>query len=208
LFFSLAFPVNQDSFRLGTFEQQKYVVLRSFVVGPQLSSLYRYGLKRSDLGPTEWEKRNTDPEAPPTPASYADPMMDMLLTKLLPKVEQATTLKLYPTFSFYRIYQRGDLLPKHRDRPACEIALTLALGYKGTHSWPIWIEGPDGATGIDLEPGDAVVYRGIDCPHWRDAFDGEHAAQVFLFYVDQNGPYLEWKYDKREKLASFLAKLA
>jgi hypothetical protein len=41
-----------------------------------------------------------------------------------------------------------------------------------------------------MNPGDAVVYRGIDCPHWREAFNGEFAAQVFMNYVDQMAPRL------------------
>jgi hypothetical protein len=48
-----------------------------------------------------------------------------------------------------------------------------------------------------------VLYRGIDCPHRRGAFDGESAAQLFLHYVDRNGPHAEWKFDKRAGLATF-----
>ena len=84
------------------------MVLRSLVTEPSLSSLYRYGIKRADLAPTERDKMNPDPEAPPTPATYADAMMDMLLANLVPKVEQAVGLKLYPTFSFYRPLCGGE----------------------------------------------------------------------------------------------------
>jgi hypothetical protein len=49
--------------------------------------------------------------------------------------------------------------------------------------------------------GDAVMYRGCDIYHWREAYkEGKWQAQVFLHYVDQNGPHAEWKYDKRESL--------
>jgi alkylated DNA repair dioxygenase AlkB len=187
------------------FQQEKYVVLRGLVREPLLSSLHRYGLKRSER-PTEWEKINLDADAPHTPASYADPMMDMLLANLTPQMEQATGLRLYPTFSFYRVYQRGDRLARHTDRPACEIALSVNLGYRGEHPWPIWVEGAGGAASILLEPGDAVLYRGMECPHWRDPLEGEYALQAFLFWVDQDGPHAEWKFDKREKLSSFLGR--
>ncbi len=53
---------------------------------------------------------------------------------------------------------------------------------------------------VDLHPGDAVLFRGIERTHWRDAYDGEAAVQLFLHYVDRDGPYREWKFDKRAHL--------
>jgi hypothetical protein len=54
---------------------------------------------------------------------------------------------------------------------------------------------------VSLNPGDGLIYRGCDCYHWREPFAGDHLAQVFLHYVDQNGPNTEWKYDKRPRLS-------
>jgi hypothetical protein len=54
---------------------------------------------------------------------------------------------------------------------------------------------------IDMAIGDAVMYRGCDKWHWREPYvEGQWQAQVFLHYVDANGPHAEWKYDKRELL--------
>jgi PKHD-type hydroxylase len=37
--------------------------------------------------------------------------------------------------------------------------------------------------------------------HWREKYtEGKWQAQVFLHYVDANGKYADWKYDKRNKL--------
>ena len=133
-------------------------------------------------------------------AAPGDFFMDGLLMDLLPSAEEVSRLKLFPTYSYFRVYKRGDVLAKHTDRPSCEISLTLCLGYEAERPWPIFVEGPEGASSIELAPGDALFYRGIDCPHWREALDGEYTAQVFLHYVDQSGPYAEWKYDKRPAL--------
>lgn len=116
---------------------------------------------------------------------------------LLPAAESVTRLKLFPTYSYFRVYKRGDILVKHTDRPACEISVTLCLGYQAEHPWPILFEGQAGISFIELAPGDALFYRGVECTHWREPMVGERAAQAFLHYVDQNGPYAEWKYDKR-----------
>jgi hypothetical protein len=47
-----------------------------------------------------------------------------------------------------------------------------------------------------------LLYRGIECPHWREAFEGDRQVQVFLHYVDQKGPLADWKFDKRPVLFS------
>jgi hypothetical protein len=54
-----------------------------------------------------------------------------------------------------------------------------------------------------LDPGDAVVYKGCEVVHWREKADGtEVTAQFMLHYVDQNGPYADFKLDKRASLGA------
>ncbi|BBZ40951.1 PqqD family protein [Mycobacterium conspicuum] len=128
--------------------------------------------------------------------------MEGLLEGLLPEIEQIAQRPLFPTYSYFRVYTAGNSLERHTDRPACEFSVSINLGYRAPAVWPLWVEGPMGARSAALEPGDAVVYRGIECPHWRESFDGEFAAQLFLHYVDQTGPYAEWKFDKRPRLST------
>ena len=40
---------------------------------------------------------------------------------------------------------------------------------------------------VDLEPGDAMVYKGCEIEHWREPFHGIACAQVFYHYTDVNG---------------------
>ncbi len=174
------------------FAKQKYVVCRSYLKDPDLSLLFRYACKRADSG-----TMGQDPRSPGASAAPGDFFMDQLLMDLLPFAEDVTGLQLFPTYSYFRVYKRGDILVRHTDRASCEISLTLCLGYLAKTPWPILLEGPAGISSIELYPGDLLLYRGIECPHWREPMDGECAAQVFLHYVDQNGPYAEWKYDKR-----------
>lgn len=51
--------------------------------------------------------------------------------------EEILGLKLIPTYSYSRIYKTGEVLPKHMDRYACEISVTVTLGYIGK-IWPIY----------------------------------------------------------------------
>ena len=90
-------------------------------------------------------------------------------------------------------------MPRHKDRPACEISCTLNLG---GDEWPIFIDptGGEGQEGVEvlLKQGDALLYRGCDLQHWREPFEGETCYQVFLHYNEFPGKYkLENLHDGR-----------
>jgi len=130
---------------------------------------------------------------------YADIAMETLLDKLVEPISKETELKLIPTYSYARIHTKGDILKRHKDRYSCEVSITLNLG---GDSWPIYLE-PSGEIDkegikIDLEPGDALIYRGDLVEHWRETFEGENCGQVFLHYNDASGENAqENKYDRR-----------
>ena len=123
---------------------------------------------------------------------YHDKIFESLLKNKVPLMEKESGLKLYPTYSFWRMYTRHAILYKHTDRPACEISVTLPLFSSG-EKWPIAM----GGKYIDIELGDAVLYEGCDIEHWRDEYHGDGQSQVFLHYVDANGKFKDFKFDKR-----------
>jgi len=187
--------------RAADFAAKWYVVERAFLDQVSLSFLYEHALARADsdriaLG---------DAQVADAPVVYGDVHLDQLLEKVRGSVEQATGCALWPTFSYLRVYKRGNLLRAHLDRPACEISMTINLGIDADEPWPIWIAGPQGIASVSLNPGDGVIYRGCDCYHWREPFAGNRLVQAILCYVDQNGPHAEWKYDKRPHLADLEA---
>lgn len=125
-------------------------------------------------------------------------ILDALMLKLLPVMQENTNLELLPTYSFARIYRKGDELVKHTDRPSCEVSTTLCLGFKSDKLWPIWVNSNGKDIPIDLEKGDMMIYRGCEVTHWREPFiEGNIWIQTFLHYVDAKGPYVEHILDKR-----------
>ena len=118
-----------------------------------------------------------------TYSTYGDIAMDTLMLKIQPIMEQKTKLKLTPAYTYARVYKKGDILKRHKDRFSCEISTTMNLG---GNKWPIYLE-PSGQSGkkgikVHLEPGDMLVYRGCDLEHWREKFKGKCNVQVFLHY--------------------------
>ena len=109
--------------------------------------------------------------------------METLLEEVKPVMEKHTGIKLSPTYSYSRIYKKGDVLARHKDRYSCEISTTLNLG---GDPWPIYLDptGKEGQAGVkvDLKPGDMLIYSGCDLEHWREEFTGKDCGQVFLHY--------------------------
>ncbi len=75
------------------------------------------------------------------PAVYADPRMELLLARFTPIVEAEAGVTVYPTYSYFRVYKKGHRLKKHKDRPSCEIGLSLSLGYDPDERWAFWVMG-------------------------------------------------------------------
>jgi len=164
-----------------TFESDGYLVVKNFLGG--CGDLYRYTLENQH--PVNIQER----QVPNTPSYYNDKRMSKIHEDILPEVEKVVGLKLLKTYCYYRKYKLGDILKSHVDREACELSVTINIG--GSDEWPIWIlTYQEEAKEIILHQGDAMFYRGFDLRHWRGinrkAFD---YSQLFLHYVDKDGPY-------------------
>ena len=157
---------------------------------------------------------NDNEQIPNTYSQYANIAMETLLLKCQPAMEKATELKLYPAYTYARIYKKGDVLKRHKDRFSCEISTTMNLG---GDDWPLYLE-PDSSKGgtkegvgyvsentkgvqVDLKPGDMMVYRGMELEHWREKFKGKECIQVFLHYNNRKTPGAKDNmFDKRPHL--------
>ena len=177
-----------------SFKKNKYRVIRKALSEPMAYFCKRYFLFKRQVANTLFTERYISPyesmygtwedgQVPNTYSCYADLVMEVLLVELLPLMQKKTGLKLTPNYSYGRIYKKGDILKRHKDRFSCEISTTLNLG---GNSWPIYLEpsGKENLKGIkvDLEQGDMLLYKGNELEHWREEFKGENCAQVFLHY--------------------------
>ena len=196
------------------FEINKYVHLKNVLLKEDCDKLIEQ-LKELVAN----QQTIKDPQCPISEAIHGASVFDSLLEQLLPNFEIASGKKLYPTYSYARLYAPGEELKIHTDRPSCEISATLTLGFEGD-VWPIYMADHDETKAaeqrigehnskywlkniscIEMSVGDAVLYRGQEKVHWREKYkEGKWQAQVFLHYVDANGLNAEWKYDKRQKL--------
>lgn len=179
------------------FNKNGYVVLQNALSKDQCDALVKHMFDLHAAGALV-----QDDQCPLSDAVYGDPKFDALLESFAQPLSRAVGKRLLPTYSYARIYRPGDILKKHKDRPACEISTTLTLGYDASHSWPIYFSGDDELqeTMVTMEPGEMAAYKGCDMLHWRKPFKGNWHCQVFLHYVDADGPYADQANDGRVSL--------
>jgi hypothetical protein len=183
------------------FKENKYAIVDSAVPLDICQNLSDYILKL-----VEDKKTGKDTQCPLSESVYGDSMLDILLEDVRPTIEKATGLNLIPTYSYARKYLPGNELKPHLDREACEISATITLGYEGD-LWPIHVSTDDKVENdigeILIDVGSMVVYRGTEINHWREPYtQGKWQCQVFLHYVDADGPHKDLKYDGRESLGA------
>ena len=129
---------------------------------------------------------------------YADPLLEVMLERCRDEVGRLVGKDLLSTYSYVRVYQPGEQLEPHVDRPSCETSVTVSVAKKGEDS-PIMVQyaNRDPARYI-LKDGDAVIYKGCEATHWRAPLKRDQLiVQFMLHYVDKNGPNAEYAMDKR-----------
>ena len=208
-----------------SFKKNKYTVIRQAISKDLAAFVANYFLMQRQVYDTCKNARYNSPfetiigtyddkQIPNTYSQYSNIAMETLMLKCQPKMEEVTGLKLYPAYTYARIYKKGDELKRHKDRFSCEISTTMNLG---GDDWPIYLSpnenvgAPDGknikaaskAKGIkvDLKPGDMLVYSGCELEHWREKFKGKECIQVFLHYNNCKTPGAKDNmFDKRPHL--------
>ena len=197
-----------------SFKTKKYQVIKGAISKELANFIFNYMMlqrdavdfmmKHNKVNPANpFMGRRDDPQIPGAYSKYADWVMETLLQFVRPIMKAKTGMDLVPTYSYTRLYEKGNVLHRHKDRPSCEVSTTLHLG---GDEWPIFLDPtggdfvideyaqtikPDAPKGIqvDLKVGDMLIYSGCDLEHWREPFEGTVCSQVFLHYNHANGSY-------------------
>jgi hypothetical protein len=170
-----------------TFQENRYKVIKKLIDPTEYQALLKLSEEKGQI-------YNEGVEGFQTFANTEK--FEKLLEDLKPVIESHSGYKLFKTYFFARKYKEGSVLPVHTDRNSCEISVSICLGFE-KEPWPIWVMDKDEVPqSIILMPGDALLYKGIEVAHWRAKNIYGPCHQVFLHYVNQNGPYSIHKDDR------------
>ena len=123
------------------FKKNKYVVIKQVITKDLATFLANYLSMKKQVFDTCRKERYISPyetmlgfyekkedQVENTYAHYSDIAMETLMLKCQPIMEKSTRLKLNPAYTYARIYKKGDVLKRHKDRFSCEISTTMNLG--------------------------------------------------------------------------------
>ena len=194
------------------FKKDKYCIIRQTISKDLATFVYNYFLMKKQVYDICLKQRYISPyevllgcyegeneQIPHTYSCYSDIVMETLLLKCQPIMEKTTGLKLQPAYTYARLYKKGDVLKRHKDRFSCEISTTMNLG---GDKWDLYLE-PSGqkVIKVDLNQGDMLIYSGCELEHWREKFKGKMCGQVFLHYNNKKTPgSAQNLFDKRPHL--------
>lgn len=202
-----------------SFEKNGYLFIPKLVTDPENLKVpvpeergqltyYNNRMDKFDYKPEEYQVAGSL-------SRYNIPIYRQLHFLVKKEIERILEMDLHPTYFYDRFYFTGQELKRHRDRPACEISVTLQISSNHSDNpWPIWFQCPDGKESyVMMNDGDAAVYKGCEREHWRTPLpskynntqqmwrklrklpDDTYHHQIFLHYVNANGPYVHCAFD-------------
>ena len=180
-------------------ERDKYVIYEG-LISKDMAKIAEQYLLFQMLNFRNIEKGTKHGNVPGAHCRYVDSLMESLLLHVQPKIEKKIGVSLIPVFSYCRVYLPGTILEDHVDSSRAEYSATLTLGWKyidkpDDFRWSLHVETPNiPKRYLVCEPGDAVIYKGMEIAHGRDRFniaEGSYHAQVHFHYVNANGPYAD-----------------
>jgi hypothetical protein len=89
------------------------------------------------------------------------------------------------TYSFVSYYEKTGM-KSHTDQDLCAWNLSLMVDpepeVEPALTWPLYVQMPEVLVEARLEPGDMILYKGIQYPHWRTPLPAGQRATVCLFH--------------------------
>ena len=156
---------------------------------PQEKGQYNYW----DKNPENFNHVPVEQQVEGSTSRYWHPQYRAIHSGIRMKLEEIIGRKLYNTYYYDRFYFPGQELTRHADRDACEISVSVhvSTNLKGEDAkWPFWIKTPSGEErSLSLEPGDGLLYKGCERPHWRNPMPGTRKRDKIPFFKNGNSLY-------------------
>jgi len=169
------------------FQSQGYAPAGKLIHPFHIAALRRYYRHQLRTG----KLRFGDSQSPLRYVSYNDPVLRFFHQQLAPAITAFAGETVKPSYVYLASYQPGAELETHTDRAQCDFSVTLCLDYspepRKATPWPLHLHKPSGRVTVFQAIGDALLYRGCQIPHSREALpEGNTSTSIFFHYVRED----------------------
>jgi hypothetical protein len=166
------------------FQSQGYAPVGRLIHPFHIAALRRYYRHQLRTG----KLRLGDGQSPLRYISYNDSVARFFHQQLVEAVTAFAGEPVKPSYVYLASYQPGAILEKHTDREQCDFSVTLCLDYapepRNATPWPLHVHKTSGKVTVFQAIGDALLYRGCQLPHSREALpEGHTSTSIFFHYV-------------------------
>lgn len=170
------------------FALRGYAVISQILPSMQTTSLRDYYQRLMDEGYVT----NGDNQVLLRSVLHNERLMRYYHRQLCRAIAQVADMPIKPSYAYFGSYRRGAILERHCDREQCKFTASILLDYTmragDDPAWPLHIELPSSCevVGVELSPGDCVLFCGQVQPHHRRELRAERSTSLFLHYVDES----------------------
>lgn len=163
------------------FAEQRYCELPSLIHSAHVAALSRYYQALISCG--EWKLGDSQVHLRhgrhnETVARYFHHQLTALISRIAGEPVK-------PSYCYVSAYREGAVLRPHVDRKQCEFTVSVSIEHGDLSSrepWPLWFQSHNGKVALTQRPGDAVLFRGCELPHWRERPPAGHVSTMLLFH--------------------------
>ena len=174
-----------------TLQTQRFVVLRGVLPPAFIAAARRYVRALETEGHFRWSNGSTQPRTSPRKFIHNDALCRLIHVQLTRLLNLVVPERVKPSYSYLCAYPPKAVLERHRDRAQCAWNVSMPLDARPElpreKAWPIYLETAGQAHEVRLELGDAVLYRGTDIWHWRNAQPAAHRSTICFFHFVRKG---------------------
>jgi hypothetical protein len=169
------------------FRSQGYAPVGQLIHPFHIAALRRYYRHQLRTG----KLRLGDDQSPLRYVAYNDPVARFFHQQITAAISAFAGEPLKPSYVYLASYQPGAILEKHTDREQCDFSVTLCLDYspepRNSTSWPLHLHKGSNKITVFQAIGDALLYRGCQLPHSREALpEGHTSTSIFFHYVRED----------------------
>jgi hypothetical protein len=169
------------------FQSQGYAPVGQLIHPFHIAALRRYYRQQLRTGKLHFG----DSQSPLRYVSYNDPVTSFFHQQLTGAITAFAGEPLKPSYVYLASYKEGAILEQHTDRAQCDFSVSLCLDYSPepptATRWPLLLHKRSGTVKVFQALGDALLYRGCQLPHSREALPAGHTStSIFFHYVRQD----------------------